>query len=232
MNPYYSAIILMGGEGRRLLSTVPKQFHCLGSRPIYQQTLQVFRESGLFQEIILVCHPDWISKVQEETAQFSNVQVVVGGLTRQQSSLKGIEACHPFCSYVMLHDAVRPFVSQEILRKNIEAVLKYSAVDTCIPSADTLLITQDGTSIDTIPPRHHFRRGQTPQTFAYSLIRKAHEQTKRTNATDDCQLVVDLGIRVAIVEGSEENLKITTEWDLEMAQILYQKKSLSFPTFA
>lgn len=228
MRLVYSAIILMGGEGSRLSSAIPKQFLQLGPQPIYQHTLRIFRESQLFDEIILVCHSDWVSKVKEEIVSFSNVQVISGGSTRQQSSLRGLKACHPSCNYVMIHDAVRPFVSQEILQKNIAAVLQYGAVDTCIPSSDTLLVTHDGISIDIIPPRHQFRRGQTPQTFSYPLICQAHHQTEQVNATDDCQLTVDLGIPVAIVEGSDENLKITTEWDFEIAQLLYQRKNVSF----
>lgn len=225
MEEYFSALILMGGEGRRLGSAVPKQFHGLGSLKVYQHTLETFRQSGLFQEIILVCHPDWIEGVREETAHLPEVKVIAGGETRQASSLEGLKACHPQCHYVMIHDAVRPFVSLEILQNNAEAVLKYRAVDTVISSADTLVITEDGSTIDSIPPRHHFRRGQTPQTFAYSLISEAHEKASSKNATDDCCLVMDLGVDVHLVEGSDENLKITTEWDLSMAEHYLRSQS-------
>jgi len=218
MEAYFTALILMGGEGKRLGSFLPKQFHTLDTLKIYQHTLEIFRRSALFQEIILVCHPDWIEMVQEETSAFPEVKVIVGGKTRQASSLEGLRACHPNCQYVMIHDAVRPFVSQEILQNNAEAVLKYSAVDTVIPLADTVVMTTDGSTIDSIPPRDQFRRGQTPQTFSYPLICEAHERTSRTNATDDCSLVMDLGVSVYLIEGSDENLKITTEWDLFIAE--------------
>jgi ribitol-5-phosphate 2-dehydrogenase (NADP+) / D-ribitol-5-phosphate cytidylyltransferase len=220
MEAYFTALILMGGEGRRLGSALPKQFHTLGPMKVYQHTLQTFRQSQLFQEIILVCHPDWIESVQDETSHFSEVKVIAGGETRQSSSWEGLKACHPSCEYVMIHDAVRPFVSPDILQINAEAVLKFSAVDTVIPSADTLIITEDGSTIASIPPRQHFRRGQTPQTFAYPLICEAHEKATTTSATDDCKLVLDLGLPVHLVEGSEENLKITTEWDLLLAEHL------------
>lgn len=222
MDAYFSAVILMGGEGKRMGSEIPKQFHMLGMKKVYQHTLETFRQVGLFQEIILVCHPDWIGAVQDETAQYQEVKVVGGAATRQASSWEGLKACHPTCQYVMIHDAVRPFVSEGILQKNAESVLQHAAVDTVIPSADTLIIT-DGETIDSIPPRNHFRRGQTPQTFAYTLICEAHQKTVQTNATDDCQLVLELGALVHMVDGSDENMKITSEWDLSVAEILLQK---------
>lgn len=225
MEAYFTALILMGGEGKRLGSALPKQFHLLGSLKVYQHTLQTFRQSQLFQEIILVCHPDWIESVLEETSQFPEVKVIPGGGTRQASSWEGLKACNPTCQYVMIHDAVRPFVSLEILHSNAEAVLKHDAVDTVIPSADTLITTEDDTTIDSIPPRHHFRRGQTPQTFAYRLICQAHEKSTTTNATDDCRLVIDLGAPVHLVEGADENLKITTEWDLSIAEHFLRSES-------
>lgn len=226
MQDYFSALILMGGEGRRLGSAVPKQFHALGPLKVYQHTLQTFRESGIFQEIILVCHADWVEEVQKEIACFPEVRVVKGGKTRQASSWEGLQACSSQCQYVMIHDAVRPFVSLEILQKNAEMVVHYRAVDTVIASADTLIVTEDGKTIASIPPRHEFRRGQTPQTFAYSLICKAHENTSHTHATDDCSLVLELGARVHLAEGSEANLKITTDWDLSLARFTLHPATL------
>lgn len=222
MKTYFSALILMSGEGKRLGSALPKQFHTLGTTKVYQHTLEVFRESQLFQEIILVCHPEWIDSVREETALFPEVKVIPGGATRQASSWEGLKACHPNCNYVMIHDAVRPFVSQEIIRNNAQAVLKHQAVDTVIASADTLIMTDDGQTIASIPLRAQFRRGQTPQTFAYPIICEAHANTTRTNATDDCQLALDLGVPITLVDGSDENIKITTERDLAIADYFLQ----------
>src|SRR5690348_734897 len=118
MDAYFSAIILMAGEGKRLGSSLPKQFHTLGPLKVYQHTLETFLRSELFQEIILVCHPDWIDTVREETVHIPHVKVINGGETRQASSWEGLKACHPSCSYVMIHDAVRPFVSLDILQNN------------------------------------------------------------------------------------------------------------------
>jgi 2-C-methyl-D-erythritol 4-phosphate cytidylyltransferase len=224
MEHYFSALILMGGEGRRMGSSLPKQFHKLGSLKVYQHTLKTFQTSKLFQEIILVCHPDWIDVVREETPL--PVRIIPGGASRQASSWEGLKACNPSCHYVMIHDAVRPFVSLQILQENARAVLKYGAIDTVIESADTLVVTEDGKTLQSIPPRHQLRRGQTPQTFAYPLISEAHAKASpqaSLGATDDCRLVIDLGATIHLVEGSEDNMKITTERDLLIAQRLIQQ---------
>jgi 2-C-methyl-D-erythritol 4-phosphate cytidylyltransferase len=211
MEAKVAAVILMAGTGSRFGNTTPKQLHELGGRKVYQHTLEKFQSSDLFHEIILVCHPDWM--VQEEGAKS-----VVGGATRQESSFKGLLACDPTTQYVVIHDAVRPFVSIDILRENIAKVKQYDAVDTCIPSSDTIVQSADGNRIDEIPVRSEYWRGQTPQSFAYDLILEAHQRTKRKNASDDCTLVLEMGCDIYIVRGSEENLKITTEFDLLLAK--------------
>jgi ribitol-5-phosphate 2-dehydrogenase (NADP+) / D-ribitol-5-phosphate cytidylyltransferase len=221
MEGSFAAILLMGGKGERLGSDLPKQFRPLGPKKIYQHTLDRITASGIFQQIVLVCHPAWVEEVQREVP--ASTIVIEGGPTRQASSFLGLNACSPLTKYVMIHDGVRPFVSHAILEKNRAAVLKHNAVNTCIPSADTLVQHQEE-FITAIPIRRHFLRGQTPQTFAYPLIVEAHRQTKQMDATDDCSLVLEQGHRVAVVRGEEENIKITTEWDLQLAQWLYANK--------
>ncbi|MBS0615409.1 MAG: 2-C-methyl-D-erythritol 4-phosphate cytidylyltransferase [Verrucomicrobia bacterium] len=214
-------IILMGGSGSRFGSSLPKQFHEIVNRKIYLHTLETFQHSGLFDEIILVCHPDWIEEVKNEVS----CPVVTGGSTRQESSYLGLIACPQSTDYVVIHDAVRPFVSEDILKANIEAVQVHKAVDTCIPALDTPVISKNGTMIDTIPLRDHYWRGQTPQSFAYELILQAHKKTLRKNVSDDCSLVLEMGHPVFFIHGSEENIKITTEFDLILAQRLFLLKN-------
>ncbi len=211
-----TAIILMAGTGNRFGSSLPKQFHLLENKKIYLHTLDTFTNSGLFDEILLVCHPDWM----EEVASESHHRVVAGGTTRQESSYLGLKACKANTRYVVIHDAVRPFISEEILKANVEAVQIHKAVDTCIPAVDTPVISKNGNEIDVIPLRDHYWRGQTPQSFEYDLILKAHETTSRKNVTDDCSLVLEMSHPVKIVPGSEENIKITTEFDLLLAQLI------------
>ena len=216
-----SAIILMAGTGNRFGSSLPKQFHMLDNKKIYLHTLDTFMNSGLFDEILLVSHPDWI----EEVASESHCRVIAGGATRQESSYLGLKACTAHTRYVVIHDAVRPFVSKEILKSNVEAVQIQGAVDTCIPAVDTPVVSKNSKEIDVIPIRDHYWRGQTPQSFEYELILRAHEATMRKNVTDDCSLVLEMGHPVGIVQGSEENIKITTEVDLAFAQILFTIKN-------
>ncbi|MDN3508189.1 MAG: SDR family oxidoreductase, partial [Simkaniaceae bacterium] len=127
--------------------------------------------------------------------------------------------------YVVIHDAVRPFVSHEILKNNIDAAIKYGAVDTCIPSTDTLVYAPSSDSISKIPNRADYMRGQTPQSFNRQLILKAHERTIADNSTDDCQLILAMDHHVHIVEGCQQNIKITTLMDLFVSeQILRMKR--------
>lgn len=213
-------IILMGGTGQRLGGDVPKQFRLLGNAPIYRHTVQRFLESNLFSCIVLVCHPAWMQKVREETAE-QDVVVIAGGATRQESSRLGLRACPAGTTTVVIHDAVRPFVSPRILQDNIEMAKKHGAADTCIPSADTIVRSEDGEFLSEIPLRRHLWRGQTPQSFAYDLICRAHRTTQKLNSSDDCSLVLEMKSPVALVLGDEANIKITTETDLQVAEAIF-----------
>ncbi|NGX39852.1 MAG: putative ribitol-5-phosphate cytidylyltransferase [Chlamydiae bacterium] len=202
----------MGGTGMRFHDSLPKQFHPLEKGKVYLKTLEAFLTSGLFNEIILVCVKEWCDQVRKEVG--STARVVEGGRTRQESSLLGLQACDLTTDIALIHDAVRPFVSIRILEENIEGAKLYGAVDTCIPSSDTIVYAPGGEKIASIPKRAEYLRGQTPQTFSYPLILEAHQKTKKTDATDDCQLVLELGAEIHIVHGDEENRKITTKRDL------------------
>jgi ribitol-5-phosphate 2-dehydrogenase (NADP+) / D-ribitol-5-phosphate cytidylyltransferase len=117
---------------------------------------------------------------------------------------------------------VRPFVTTDILLQNVRQALETGAADTCIPSADTLVHAPDRKAIASIPNRSEYLRGQTPQSFDYSLILRAHRETKRRDSSDDCQLVLDLGHPVSVVPGDEHNIKITSEMDLFLAEQLFR----------
>lgn len=210
------AILLMAGRGTRFGDPLPKQFHLLSGEPVYRRTLQKLEESALFEEIILVAPPELVEEVQQAVG--SSAQVVSGGETRQASSFTGLLACGPETEIALIHDAVRPFVSHRILAENIEQARLHGAVDTCIPSTDTLVYTPDKTTIESIPDRSLYMRGQTPQTFRYSLIVEAHQKTSHSAATDDCQLVIELGHPIHIVNGDESNLKITCKTDLKASE--------------
>jgi ribitol-5-phosphate 2-dehydrogenase (NADP+) / D-ribitol-5-phosphate cytidylyltransferase len=220
-----TALLLMAGTGRRFGSPLPKQFHRLSGKKIYQHTLQRFIDSGLFDEILLVVHPECVNEVAEEVK--GRARVIAGGSTRQESSYFGLLASTS--SIVCIHDAVRPFVTLEILKENIALAKEYGAANTCIPSTDTLAFAPHNHDvIENIPIRSDYLRGQTPQTFQRDLILRAHNQALLngiTNASDDCLLILNLNHPVRVAKGSESNIKITTELDLCLAdQILRLSK--------
>lgn len=214
----------MGGTGERFGSVIPKQFHFLAGKKIYLHTLETFLSSNLFEEIFLVCPSAWVDRVKEEIGHYSAnflCKVIAGGTSRHESSFNGILACREDTRALVIHDAVRPFVTKEILKDNISGALQYGAVDTCIPSVDTLVHAPNGKQIENIPSRAEYLRGQTPQSFDYSLILEAHLEAKKRricNSSDDCSLVLQNGHPVYVVRGSERNMKITSELDLLLAE--------------
>ncbi len=221
-----TGVLLLGGEGQRFGRTTPKQFLPLSGKQIYLYTLEVFQKSPHIDQIILVCHPRFVEVLQKETT----ATVISGGKTRQESSYLGLLACGQDTEYVIIHDGVRPFITQKIITDNITAVKQFDAVDTCIPSADTIVHAKSNTQITSIPTRSEYLRGQTPQSFKYDLIMRSHEKARKLgmkNISDDCQLVLNLKKKVHIVPGSDRNIKITTEFDLFIAeQLLRQSETI------
>ncbi|MEX0961407.1 MAG: 2-C-methyl-D-erythritol 4-phosphate cytidylyltransferase [Simkaniaceae bacterium] len=206
-----SAILLLAGNGTRFKSDKPKQYTSLLGRPLFSYALNVLIESQAFDEIILVTSPKF-------PLSYPGIKTVQGGSTRQASSFKGLLACHPETDTVLIHEGVRPFLTLEMIAGHLKAAKTYSAINTCIPSTDTLIYSECGQTIQEIPNRNHLLRGQTPQTFHYPLILKAHKTTKIRSATDDCQLLISQNHPVHILPGTSENIKITHPFDLKIAE--------------
>lgn len=219
-------ILLMSGSGERFGSSTPKQFLNLSGKKVYLHTLDAFLPFTEFQEILLVCHHDYIESVRSEVSD-PRIRVIEGGYTRQDSSYRGLLACSPQTTHVVIHDAARPFVSKKIIQDNLNALKRYDAVNTCIPSADTIVHAKTFDTITSIPDRIEYLRGQTPQSFSYLLILEAHERALHQNHSDDCSLAMQLGKEVHIVPGIEDNIKITNELDLFLAEQLIRLKSLT-----
>lgn len=227
-NQRIKAVLLLGGNGVRFGSATPKQFHRMAGKKIYLHTLEQLIDSMLFEEIILVCPSEWKEVVAEDIAVYGNrkLKIAEGGSSRQESSFKGLLACTDSTDIALIHDAVRPFVSLEILNNNVKGAIAHGAVDTCIPSADTLVYAPNGKSIETIPIRSQYLRGQTPQTFSYPLILEAHKKALEegfADSSDDCSLAIRLNAPVHIVLGEERNIKITSELDLILAEQLFRQ---------
>jgi 2-C-methyl-D-erythritol 4-phosphate cytidylyltransferase len=221
-NHRIGAIILMAGSGSRFGTKTPKQFLLLGQKRVYLHTVDVFTETNVFDEIVLVCPQDWQEVVMQEVPRAT---VILGGKTRQESSYLGLLGFSQKPDIVVIHDAVRPFVSRDILDSNIHQAILHGAVDTCIASSDTLVYAPGGKTIANIPKREDYLRGQTPQTFRFDWIWQAHQEAATQDAHDDCQLLLKIGRSVHIVPGNDTNFKITTEVDLILAERIIQNKN-------
>jgi ribitol-5-phosphate 2-dehydrogenase (NADP+) / D-ribitol-5-phosphate cytidylyltransferase len=227
-----TAIILASGSGIRFKGDLPKQFVKLAGLPVVVHTLKAFQMNKQLSDIIIVTLAEYIEELWGLVGknQLSKVKrIVIGGDTRQESSVTGLKACDEDTKYVLIHDAVRPFISQRIINDLLEAVQKYKAVDTVVPSPDTIVKIDKENHIVEIPDRSFLRRGQTPQAFEYTLIKKAHDRALEdglATATDDCSLVLRLGYPVYTVSGDEENIKITYPLDIQIADKLFQLRNL------
>ena len=159
------------------------------------------------------------------------VSLLNGGETRKDSSYIGISSIIEKDANVIIHDCARPFLSQRIIKDCVEALKNYDAIDVAIPTADTIIEVDEKNTIKNIPVRANLRRGQTPQCFKLSVIKKAHELSKNDkNFTDDCGLIVKYNLcDVYVVEGEIENIKITYPSDIYMADRLFQLKSSIYP---
>jgi len=235
------AIILAGGSGSRFGLNIPKQFAKVAGKTIIEHTLDTFQRSNLIDEVCIVIKSDWRDKIEEMVIKggYSKVKKVLnGGDERKDSSLCAINAYKlekNSSSYNMIfHDAVRPFVTEGIIQKCIDGLSHYSAIDVAIPATDTIIVVENSIIKD-IPNRANMMQGQTPQCFKLKTIDKAYEialQDPNLKATDDCGIVRKYlpNEQIYVVEGSTENIKITYEQDIFMADKIFQlrKQTLNY----
>ena len=226
-------IILASGCGSRYGTDIPKQFVKIAGKTILEHTIEIFEKAEKINDIIVVITPEY--RIMAEEILLKNnykkiSKLLSGGETRKESSYIGISSIEDVDANVIIHDCARPFLTQKIISNCIEALKKYNAIDVAIPSADTI-IEVNKNIITKIPNRSNLRRGQTPQCFKLSTIKKAHELSKNdSNFTDDCGLVVKYGLSdVYVVEGDVENIKVTYPSDIFMADRLFQIRSSLYP---
>ena len=220
-----TAIVLAAGQGKRMHSKIQKQFMELNGMPVLCYSLRCFQESPLIQDIILVTGEESISYCKEEIVQkygFTKVSAVIpGGKERYDSVYAGLCECGD-CEYVLIHDGARPFVTEEILKRGLQKVKETGACVIGMPSKDTVKLSDEEGYVKETPNRKCVWTIQTPQIFSYSLIREAHDSIRQkdmSKITDDAMVVEqETGAKVALAEGSYQNIKITTPEDFDIAE--------------
>ena len=222
-----SAMVLAAGSGSRMKSKTPKQFMTLGDKPLIYYSLRTF-EASVVDEIILVCRYEDIEFCREEVVKkydFTKVRrIVAGGKERYDSVSKGLKALNKKSDIVMIHDGARPFVTNGMILSSISAARRYKACTTAVPAKDTIkVVDEDMFGIDT-PDRKTLYQIQTPQTFDRKLLEEAYSRLRadeKKNITDDTMIVEKyMDQKVKIIDGSYENIKVTTPEDMKIAEVL------------
>jgi 2-C-methyl-D-erythritol 4-phosphate cytidylyltransferase len=231
------AVLLAGGVGTRVGLDIPKQLIKIAGKTILEHTLATFQAHPSVDQIVVMMAPGHLDAVRAmvRNGGYDKVtQVHEGADSRNGTTLKALAHVPEECP-ILLHDAVRPMVSKQIITECFEALERYDAVDVAIPSADTIIeVDPDDNTIRAIPRRANLRRGQTPQAFRASVLRAAYELAGRDpdfTATDDCGVVLRYlpEVPIWVVTGDERNMKVTDPIDVFLADKLFQLTSSYVP---
>ena len=215
-------IIVAGGKGLRMGSDIPKQFLPVGGKPVLMRTLERFREYSPTLKIILVlpkAQQDYWRQLCADYHFNVEYQLADGGETRFHSVQHGLALIPDEAEGVVgVHDGVRPFPSIDVIRRCYDTAREKKAVIPVIPVVETLRHLQGKSSITV--PRDDYRLVQTPQCFDIQLLKAANRQPYNDGFTDDASVVESFGHAITLVEGNRENIKITTPYDLKIAEVL------------
>mgnify|MGYP001096528610 FL=1 len=232
------AIIFAGGLGQRLNNgenSTPKQFLKINDKPIIIRTLELFQTHKDIDKIYISIHPDYYEYMQELVKYYYITKaagIVNGGKTGQESiynALKLAQKENPQDSIVLIHDGVRPNITEEVITKNIECTKKNGNAITCTSCFETILISENGINPEHVPYRKDTYAAQAPQTFHLGEVIEAHEITRKTNPNytdivDTCTLYKTLNKKTFMVKGNRGNIKITTIEDLYILRALIRYK--------
>lgn len=228
-----TAIVLAAGQGKRMKSDIQKQFLQIQDHPVLFYSLDCFQKSPLIQDIIVVTGEEMISYCREEIVERYGItkvsKIICGGKERYDSVYQGLLACEN-SDYVFIHDGARPFITEDILKRGYEGAQETGACVIGMPSKDTIKISNEEGVVEQTPDRKNVWTIQTPQIFAYKVIRNAHESIRKkdmTAITDDAMVVEqETGIKIRLAEGSYQNIKITTPEDLDIAEAFLKKHEM------
>ena len=219
-------VIVAAGSGSRMKRDINKQFIKLDGKEIIAYTIEKFYKSEDIGDIVIVIKENeekyFIENIINKYG-FDNIKLAYGGKERQDSVYNGIKKLNRNCEIVLIHDGARPFVNEDIIKNSIEEAKENNAVVVGVPVKDTIkVVDSDGNIVDT-PNRSLLWSVQTPQSFKYEIITRAYEYAYSNDyyGTDDAMLVEHIGYNVKMIQGSYDNIKITTEEDLHFGiQIL------------
>lgn len=227
------ALIIAGGSGVRMHQDIPKQFITVNERPVIVYTLEAFEKHPEIDAIAVVCIEAWEPVVWAYSKQFNITKlqyVIPGGKNGQDSIRNGVyelEKHFDKDDIVLIHDAIRPMVSAEIISDNIRVARIYGNAITVIPCAEAMMQTEDGVVSMGSYPRDRLKRTQTPQAFRIGDICDLHRRALEAGITDSvasCTLKVEMGEQVYFSEGSEKNIKLTTVEDIDIFKALLVAK--------
>jgi 2-C-methyl-D-erythritol 4-phosphate cytidylyltransferase len=231
------AVVLAAGSGVRFGAALPKQLLPLAGRALLEHSVAAFEQAPGVDATLVVMAPGHASHARELLALGGYRKVtgiIEGGKTRPESTRRAIAALGPAEANVLFHDAARPLLDQATIAGCVRALDTYQAVGVAVPTSDTIVVVEDGLMTG-MPHRDTLRRCQTPQGFRLSVIRQAHELAVADPAfadlaaTDDCGVVMRYlpDVPVAVVPGTERNIKITYPVDLSIAQALLSDNELT-----
>ena len=228
------AVILAGGCGRRMGGDIPKQFLAVAGVPVICRTVARFFAVAVLDRIIVAVPADYVQYTAQLLSDFvpgdPRVTVVSGGVDRNGSIVSVIRGCGLSADDVLVtHDAVRPFVTPAMISQSLLALCDGGCASAAIPSTDTVLRSSDGGSVDDVPPRGELYRVQTPQTFRAGDFTACLEHLggEADALTDACGLFVRCGRPVRIFPGDAQNIKITTPFDLAVAECIAAEQEAS-----
>ena len=219
-------VIVAAGTGSRMNMGINKQFIKLEGKEIIAYTIEKFYNNSNIEDIVVVVKEDeseFFKKEILDKYNFKNVKIAYGGKERQDSVYNGLKLLDEKCDVVLIHDGARPFVSDKIIDKSIEEAKEHKAIVVGVPVKDTIKVIDNDKNIVDKPNRSVLWAVQTPQTFDYNILIDAYKDAFKNKfyGTDDAMLVERIGYKVKMLEGSYNNIKITTQEDLNIgSQIL------------
>ncbi|MBQ7168983.1 MAG: 2-C-methyl-D-erythritol 4-phosphate cytidylyltransferase [Synergistaceae bacterium] len=230
-------LLIAGGSGSRMHQDIPKQFLTVNERPVIVYTLEAFEKHPEIDAIAVVCIEGWENVLSAYAKQFSITKlkhIIPGGKTGMESIRNGVfelEKHYSADDIVLIHDAIRPMLSSEIISDCIRVAQKHGNATAVIPCAEAMLQTEDGKSASGSYPRDKLKRTQTPQAFRLELICSLHRRAIEagiTNSVASCTLMEELGETVYFSAGSEKNIKLTTVEDIDIFKALLQTERASW----